>query len=174
MRHIAATAFLALMIAAPAHAQTTQWSTDWELPGPKSAPPGPVHTEQWGSGGKPAKPAKPAKPKRTERWSEGHEPPGPRPPNVGGPGGTGRWAEPSHTKRRSDAEIDGMVGRMVWRAEQDAREGRGAGLDRYQGRGGGDVPDRVWRDHVRRDRANGEFRRREDDHHARQRHHNGN
>jgi uncharacterized protein YcbX len=81
---------------------------------------------------------------------------------------TRQWSAPTYTRRRSDAENQAIVDRMVERARRDAREGRGAGLNHYQGRNAQDVPTKVWRDHIARDRANGAFQREQDAYYSRQ------
>jgi hypothetical protein len=118
-----------------------------------------------------------------ERWSDNLVLPSPQTtpaapaPNhapSSDPGYTQPWSEPVYTRQRTDAENQAIVDQMVERARRDAREGRGAGLDHYQGNSTPNVPDQVWQDHIARDRANEAFRRNEEDFYARQRYHNGN
>ncbi|MEK0084759.1 hypothetical protein [Benzoatithermus flavus] len=92
--------------------------------------------------------------------------PAPAEPQTSAPGTTQRWADPVYTKRRTDAENQGIVDRMVERARQDARAGRGVGLD-HHGNAAAHLPDRLWQEHMARDRANEAFQGNEDEHYRR-------
>lgn len=120
-------------------------------------------------------PALPAQ-AQTNRWSDdlvlpspGGSRATPAQPQATAPTRAGPWSAPTYTRQRSAAENQVIVDRMVERARRDAREGRGAGLDHVQGRAAPTVPDKVWRDHIARDRANEAFQRNEDAYFAHQR-----
>jgi hypothetical protein len=124
----------------------------------------------------------PAHAQYTQRWSDdlvlpspevAPTAPAPAQPQASVPGVTQPWSTPVYTERRTDAENQEIVDRIVERVEGDVRAGRGAGLDRYQGGAAASLPDQVWQEHLARDRANEAFHRREEEHSSRQRYHSG-
>lgn len=100
--------------------------------------------------------------------------PAPAEPQTSAPGTTRLWAAPVHTKRRTDAENQEIVDLMVERARQDARAGRDAGLGYHHGNAAANLPDRLWQEHMARDRADEAFQRNEDEHYRRQKYYSGN
>ncbi|WP_313074872.1 hypothetical protein [Melaminivora sp.] len=134
----------------PAGAQTQVWSEAPRTPVWSEAP----HTQ-----------VRPEAP-RTQRWSEAPAPAQPAPAPQSAPGQTRLWAVPTHTERRSDADIQRQVDSIVRSVERDTRAGRGASGGNAPA---SQVPDQVWRDHVDRTRAQQQWQREQDAHYERQR-----
>ncbi len=103
---------------------------------------------------------------RTGTWSSAPTP-APQAPTGGGAGRTEQWSAPVHTRRRSDEDVPRQVDGLARDAERRARVGATPMPPNGQA-----VPDRIWRDHMDRMRAQDQFQREQDAHNQRQRYHN--